>query len=62
MGAFILSVIVFVLTLLWSAFVLMSDAAGDITGLNGTTAGWWLLGGTLLSILIASSHWLHIGW
>ena len=62
MGAFVVAGIVFVATLLWSTFVFMGDAMNDTTGLNGTSAGWWLLGGTIVSGLIAATHWVHMGW
>ena len=62
MGAFILAGLVFLITLAFSVFVFMGDMMSDETGLNGTSAGWWLLGGTVVSVAVASTHWLHIGW
>lgn len=62
MGAFFVAGFIFTCTLALSFFVLILDASNDTTGQQGTSAGWVLLAGTIVSALIASSHWWTITW
>lgn len=62
MGAYIISGIILVVTIIWSGLIFFADAMNDTTGNHGTTAGWWFLGGAMLSGAVLSTHFFSIGW
>lgn len=62
MGAFIIAVIVVVLTLLATTAYIFGNMMSDTTGTNLNPFP-ILIGGIAIAALVAASHWLpHIGW
>lgn len=62
MAAFIIAGIVFVVTILISAFMLFAAGMSDNTSESVPVTSTFVTG-TIIAILIATSHWLpHIGW
>lgn len=60
--AFVLAVLVFIGTLAIAALMLFATYMST-TGQAGASPMPVLIGGTLLALAIAASHWLpHIGW
>ena len=61
MGAFILAGIVFVGTLALSGLMLFASMMSDSTD-NNMPITETLIGGTIIAVLIAASHWAHMTW
>jgi hypothetical protein len=62
MGAFIVAIIAFAITICVTV-ITFGAAAMSETGLDGPNPFIPLVTGTIISVLIAATHWLpHIGW
>jgi len=62
MGAFIIAVIILVLTILGTILYIFGNAMSDTTG-NNLNPFPMFIGGCVLAAIVASSHWWpHIGW
>lgn len=61
MGAFILAGIILIGTLGLAALQVFAAGMSDVPGAD-SGAGWTLGVGIPAAILVAASHWFHIGW
>lgn len=62
MGAFILAGIIVVITIIATVVYIFGTAMSDVTG-QGSNPFPILIGGLVLAVLVAATHWLpHIGW
>jgi hypothetical protein len=57
MGAFIAGGLIFVLTLCWCFIITFADGMSDAPSQDGIEVVPWFIGGTVLSLLVVSSHW-----
>jgi hypothetical protein len=62
MAAFIIAAIIEVVTILATVVYIFGTAMSDTTGTNANPFP-ILIGGTVIAVLVAASHWLpRIGW
>lgn len=61
MGAFILAGVIFVLSVGAAAFVAFAEGMRTAPEYDNMPAV-ILIGGCVLAAIVASTHWVHIGW
>jgi hypothetical protein len=63
MGAFIIAGIVFAVTVLATVAIIFADGMSDAPSVQGISPWPTLIGGSVISAMIAATHWMpHIGW
>lgn len=60
--SFVVAAIIFVVTAVVSLLVAFGNMMSDAPGVNGGNPWPTLVGGTLLALVVASSHWWHFVW